>query len=454
MTARQHPLLLARWLTLRAAGPLWWAAEQGGDKSLADTEKLLAKKGPQGDPNDTLNEDDFLGRPLARAAKMGEGFIAEALLKAGADANHKSYAYHTTALHEAAREADPKMVRLLVSHGADPQIKNSNRSGAYDVAGNLETWVACFRQDHSVTPATFRGIEAMCRDDDVSMDARQETFLSFMAELSLPGETYAAYHAAWLEECIVKKSKGKVNSVEEWVFGFEKKRGKWVDPLEAVHSWDWMSPKQGLIKVKDHPSIDYAYTIYEKMKKVGYQVDIDVNYTIEKIPYSTFSRYKSVVMVGTEQMKARKVAVRKDSKRMFDDLFNKMDGDGGGGLDRKELRKMFERYDLKLSDDQMTDVMKKMDADGDGEVDPGEFMAFFSSGMGKLQELIKKKMMQDMTMKELGDMWKNEMPDADIGEHKRSKAVKHMAVARKLFTRITTSRAQEADDSPYTGPEV
>ena len=77
---------------------------------------LLVKAGSE------LDFIDGEGYSPLRSATHEENFeVVEALLKHGADPNHRSIT-NFTPLHNAARANQVKIVKLLLDHGADPNI--------------------------------------------------------------------------------------------------------------------------------------------------------------------------------------------------------------------------------------------------------------------------------------------------------------------------------------------
>ena len=105
----------------RLSSPLYQASKC----KRADVVKLLLKYGAETDIQ--LNGEDT---PLLAALWAGAAQVFEILLDAGSDVNQKGKA-PGTALYMGCRSQDAKMVRLLLAHGADPNIQ---QCGRYDHA--------------------------------------------------------------------------------------------------------------------------------------------------------------------------------------------------------------------------------------------------------------------------------------------------------------------------------
>ena len=58
-------------------------------------------------------------------------------------------------------------------------------------------------------------------------------------------------------------------------------------------------------------------------------------------------------------------------------MFNEIDADGSGGLDREEIGSLASRLGAPMSDEELDEAMATMDADGEGDVDLEEFSAWF-----------------------------------------------------------------------------
>ncbi len=58
--------------------------------------------------------------------------------------------------------------------------------------------------------------------------------------------------------------------------------------------------------------------------------------------------------------------------------FDLMDVDGGGTLDRSEVRQLCKKLGRKLTDADVDELIEKMDSDGNGAIEFAEFAAYFS----------------------------------------------------------------------------
>jgi uncharacterized protein len=92
--------------------PLLFAARNGD----AESARLLLAAGA--DANDSLPDGTSA---LVLAAHSGQGNVAIALLEKGADPNAMGSGY--TAMHAAVLRSDLKLVKALLAHGADPNIR-------------------------------------------------------------------------------------------------------------------------------------------------------------------------------------------------------------------------------------------------------------------------------------------------------------------------------------------
>ena len=115
----------------RLSTPLY----QASACNRADIVKLLLKNGADTDIH--LNGEDT---PLLSAVWAGSRQVFEILLDAGSDVNQKGKS-SGTALYIGCRSRDTEMVRLLLAHGADPNIQQ------------------CGRYDHALQAASAQGYE-------------------------------------------------------------------------------------------------------------------------------------------------------------------------------------------------------------------------------------------------------------------------------------------------------
>jgi ankyrin repeat protein len=94
--------------------PLLFAARAGDAESV----RVLLKAGA--DPNDSLPDGTSA---LVLAAHSGHGDVGEVLLDKGADPNASGIGY--TALHAAVLRSDVTLVKALLAHGANPNLRTT-----------------------------------------------------------------------------------------------------------------------------------------------------------------------------------------------------------------------------------------------------------------------------------------------------------------------------------------
>ena len=106
-----------------ARSPLMWAAFRG-DLAMV---KLLTRAGAD------VNAEGMLGTPLTQTAWANRTAAARALIERGANANQVTHMDAFTPLHWAAssENADPALVKLLLQHGANPNLGGAEHVDAY-----------------------------------------------------------------------------------------------------------------------------------------------------------------------------------------------------------------------------------------------------------------------------------------------------------------------------------
>ncbi len=96
-------------------------------ESYAEAVDFLAEEGFAFD-----KPDEFGNTPLLHAAVVGSYEVADVLLRRGADPNTESLTMGTV-LFCAIRSANPKLVKLLLDHGAKPDFVDDMGDSALDV---------------------------------------------------------------------------------------------------------------------------------------------------------------------------------------------------------------------------------------------------------------------------------------------------------------------------------
>ena len=130
--------------TDRGATALWWACQEGH----IDVAKLLVRHGAN---VNFFDEHGF--SPLHQSVGENHPGLASFLLESGADVNAQVRADgNCTALHTAASYGRRECARVLLLHGADPNLKHAEtretaadmaRAGGYDdLAEMISRWPA------------------------------------------------------------------------------------------------------------------------------------------------------------------------------------------------------------------------------------------------------------------------------------------------------------------------
>jgi hypothetical protein len=71
------------------------------------------------------------------------------------------------------------------------------------------------------------------------------------------------------------------------------------------------------------------------------------------------------------------------------ELFSTMDKDNSGVIDKRELQKMLESLEVRLSEKELTQLFRKYDSDGSGEIDFAEFLDLIKDLLQKAEEAVK-----------------------------------------------------------------
>ncbi|CAL8080330.1 unnamed protein product [Calicophoron daubneyi] len=104
--------------------------------------RLLSKSGA----NVNLEDRDNKWTPLIRLACLannGNARVGAALLDCGADVNHRDKYGQTALIHCAFHRNHLDLAKLLLSRGADPDIKNNKNHTALDIARSLDNINFC-----------------------------------------------------------------------------------------------------------------------------------------------------------------------------------------------------------------------------------------------------------------------------------------------------------------------
>nr|CAH8842202.1 unnamed protein product [Trichobilharzia regenti] len=112
------------------------------DGENANMVRLLVKNGARPDMEDKDNQWTPLIR-LACLANNGNARVGAALLDCGATVNKQDKYGQTALIHCAFHRNHVDLAKLLLSHGADPDIKNKKNNTAIDIARSLENLNFC-----------------------------------------------------------------------------------------------------------------------------------------------------------------------------------------------------------------------------------------------------------------------------------------------------------------------
>ena len=69
--------------------------------------------------------------------------------------------------------------------------------------------------------------------------------------------------------------------------------------------------------------------------------------------------------------------------KSVDELFGELDADGGGSLERAELRVLLQTLGRPAGTEELDRIMAAVDEDGSGEVELGEFKAWWAAETGQ-----------------------------------------------------------------------
>ncbi|KAG2375229.1 hypothetical protein C9374_009852 [Naegleria lovaniensis] len=71
-------------------------------------------------------------------------------------------------------------------------------------------------------------------------------------------------------------------------------------------------------------------------------------------------------------------ALTEEELKEFKEIFDLVDTDGGGSIQKEELRQLMETLGLNPTDEQLDEMMLEVDADGSGDIDFSEFVTVMS----------------------------------------------------------------------------
>lgn len=161
------------------------------------------------------------------------------------------------------------------------------------------------------------------------------------------------------------------------------------------------------------------------------------------------------------------VRVNETDPELLAELFNKIDTDGSGYLDREEIAQLSEELGKPLSKAELDDAMHSMDADGSGEVDLEEFISWFEemkaagkmpSWAAALAELqtklrvekekeIRAKMLEDQTANVEAVQHKEAELAAARAKRQEDEAIQSKAEAESEAERIKKMESQAEDSA-------
>ena len=97
------------------------------------------------------------------------------------------------------------------------------------------------------------------------------------------------------------------------------------------------------------------------------------------------------------------------------ELFDEIDEDGGGSLDKEELRELLEKLGMDVDDEKVDSVMLEMDADGEGTVELQEFLWWWKKAGSEYREKMMKLKDEMNDVKNLFDEFDDD-GSGEIGE--------------------------------------
>jgi Ca2+-binding EF-hand superfamily protein len=109
------------------------------------------------------------------------------------------------------------------------------------------------------------------------------------------------------------------------------------------------------------------------------------------------------------------------------ELFDEIDEDGGGSLDKDELRELLEKLGLEVTDEKVDSVMLEMDADGEGAVELQEFLWWWKKAGKEYREKMTKLKDEMNDVKNLFDEFDDD-GSGEIGEEELRALIQMLGV--------------------------
>ena len=109
------------------------------------------------------------------------------------------------------------------------------------------------------------------------------------------------------------------------------------------------------------------------------------------------------------------------------ELFDEIDEDGGGSLDKNELRQLLEKLGLEVTDERVDSIFREMDADGEGAVELQEFLWWWKKAGKEFREKLTKLKDEMAEVKSLFDQFDKD-GSGEIGEDEISGLMQMLGV--------------------------
>jgi len=126
----------------------------------------------------------------------------------------------------------------------------------------------------------------------------------------------------------------------------------------------------------------------DEIAEVMAQMDDDGDGTVTFEEFSAWWKAGGSLTNAEREEKARLRKERYSKTGAIRTVFEELDEDGSGALDRDEVRKAVTKLGKVLTSAQLDDAMYEMDVDCSGSVDFREFLAYVQSGAGELSGAI------------------------------------------------------------------